>query len=89
MALCYNLKWKGYPESENTREAESKLTCLNLLTAYWQSQSSSIPKFHLPPAPPTPVPLPLPPFEPFATHSTDVANWYFAAPDPENSGEAR
>jgi hypothetical protein len=35
----YLLKWAGYPESDNTWEAESDLHCSVLLRAYWNEKN--------------------------------------------------
>jgi hypothetical protein len=60
-SLYYYLKWKDYPDSENTWEAEANLTCPDLLAAYWQGQAKSGPR---PPLAPSPEPPPPPASEP-------------------------
>jgi hypothetical protein len=36
----YLLKWKGFPESENTWELEANLACPSLLKAYWAAKKA-------------------------------------------------
>jgi hypothetical protein len=35
--MKYLLKWKGFPEDENTWEREANLCCPELLAAYWRA----------------------------------------------------
>ncbi|XP_048191372.1 chromobox protein homolog 3-like [Perognathus longimembris pacificus] len=39
----YLLKWKGYPDAQNTWEAEENLHCADLITAFINSDESGLP----------------------------------------------
>ncbi|KAI8360053.1 hypothetical protein B0O80DRAFT_367316, partial [Mortierella sp. GBAus27b] len=34
--LSYHLKWKGYPDSDNTWERDKSVFCKDLVEAYWE-----------------------------------------------------
>jgi hypothetical protein len=73
-SLHYYLKWKGYPDSENTWEAEENLNCPVLLAAYWEAHQTPSPKRAVDHSPPPSALLPpLDPIPPPTVSATDTS----------------